>query len=69
MTIKSLEISWLFAWYDFWIGVYWDQKKRALFILPLPMLGIKIQFGMSKAMWRLLIEAKADCYDKVIVEE
>lgn len=69
MTIKSLDITWLFAWYDFWIGVYWDRKNRALFILPLPMLGIKIQFGMNKEMWRQLIEAKAACYDKVIVED
>jgi len=33
------------AWYDLWIGLFWDSRKRRLYILPVPMLGIFIQFG------------------------
>jgi hypothetical protein len=39
MTIKPL-----FAWYDFWIGVFWDSTKRKLYVLPLPCIGVVIQF-------------------------
>jgi hypothetical protein len=35
----------IFAWYDLWIGVFWDSAKRKLYILPLPCIGIVIDFG------------------------
>lgn len=43
MTIKPL-----FAWYDFWIGAFWDRKARKLYILPLPCVGIVIQFEQEE---------------------
>lgn len=41
---KIMKISPLFAWYDLWIGVFWDQKKRWLYILPIPCLGVVLKF-------------------------
>lgn len=38
------KIKLLFAWYDIWIGVYWDKKSKRLYILPIPMFGIVISF-------------------------
>lgn len=38
----------LFAWYDLWIGFYWDSAKRRLYILPVPCLGFVIQFEEAR---------------------
>lgn len=39
-----MRIRPLFAWYDFWIGAFWDRKTRKLYILPIPCLGIIVEF-------------------------
>ena len=31
-----------FAWYDLWIGAYWDRKQRVLYVCPLPTLLVTI---------------------------
>jgi hypothetical protein len=40
MTVKPI-----FAWYDLWVGAFWDRKGRKLYILPLPMVGVVIEFN------------------------
>lgn len=42
--LKIMRIEPIFAWYDIWIGAFWDSKKRYLYIFPIPMLGIVIKF-------------------------
>jgi hypothetical protein len=44
-----MRIEPLFAWYDMWVGAYWDRKSRKLYILPLPMIGVVISFGYKPA--------------------
>lgn len=39
-----MEVNFIFAWYDLWIGAFWDSSKRRLYILPLPCIGICLQF-------------------------
>ncbi len=39
-----MKIKPLFAWYDFWIGGYWDCTNRRLYLLPLPCIGVVLQF-------------------------
>ena len=40
-----MKVTFFFRWYDLWIGVYWDRKARDLYLLPLPMFGVKLSFG------------------------
>lgn len=38
----SIVIRPIFAWYDFWVGVYWDRERRRLYVLPIPCFGFVI---------------------------
>lgn len=42
MTLPKVKL--IFAWYDLWVGAFWDAGKRHLYILPVPCLGVVIQF-------------------------
>lgn len=42
-THHKTEFKFIFAWYDMWIGAFWDAKKRRVYIFPLPTLGFYIQ--------------------------
>lgn len=33
----------LFAWYDLWVGAYYDVGHRVLYVLPLPTLVLRFQ--------------------------
>ncbi len=44
-----MSVKFIFEWHDFWIGFYWDAEKRRLYILPVPMFGIVIQFKKPPA--------------------
>jgi len=39
---RGYRVSAVLAWYDFWVGVYWDRKKRLLYVFPLPMMGFVV---------------------------
>lgn len=34
----------LCKWFDLWVGVYWDGKARRLYVLPIPCIGVVIEF-------------------------
>ena len=40
-----MKVEFLFAWYDIWIGFFWDSKKKWMYFLPLPMFGIILKFN------------------------
>ena len=41
------RVKLLCAWYDFWVGLFWDRAKRRLYVFPLPMLGVCVDFKES----------------------
>ena len=34
-----------FAWYDLWVGAYWDRKARTLYLAPIPTVVLEVSFG------------------------
>jgi hypothetical protein len=43
--MANVKITFLFDPDDMWVGFFRDRKKRRLYILPLPCVGIVINFG------------------------
>ena len=44
MTVRPI-----FAWYDLWIGAFWDGSHRRLYVFPIPMFGLLFQFRERSA--------------------
>lgn len=42
--VANITFKPIFRWYDFWVGIYVDRPGRALYVFPVPMFGLKIQF-------------------------
>jgi len=38
-----VKIRIVVAWYDFWVGAFFDRKKHALYLFPMPCFGLCIQ--------------------------
>jgi hypothetical protein len=43
-----VKVKPMFAWYDFWVGVFYDRDRKRLYIFPLPMFGVMIQFTVGE---------------------
>ena len=41
---RRFRVRPMFAWYDCWVGAFYDRQKSTLYIFPVPMLGLRIQF-------------------------
>ncbi len=42
-----MKIRPIAAWYDMWVGAYWDKARRRLYVLPVPCLGAVIDFAKA----------------------
>lgn len=40
-----MKVGMVVAWYDLWIGAYWDRARRRLYILPVPCVGIWLEWS------------------------
>ena len=58
MRIGRLHFGLKFAWYDLWIGLFWDRKKRRLYFgIPMFVLWFEVSRPL-RDRWSL--EAEAD---------
>ena len=39
----NIRARWVCTWVDCWVGVYWDAKKRRLYVLPVPCCGVSFE--------------------------
>ncbi len=37
-----MKVRLKFAWYDIWVGAFWDGKSKILYVCPFPMCLIEI---------------------------
>lgn len=57
MTKPKITVS--FKWFEFWIGLYYAEQEKALFLNPLPMLVIRIESDPDEAAWQYPVIAAA----------
>lgn len=64
MTIKPV-----FAWYDCWIGIFWDSRKRKLYILPVPCIGVMVDFNKVNERLKGETDVKRDTKRKLEIRD
>ena len=40
-----MKVRVFWAWFDFWVGFYYDRKKRILYFCPLPTVVFAFERG------------------------
>lgn len=45
---SRLKMKLFFAWFDFWVGLYFDRNKKILYLCPLPMFCISFHIEKVK---------------------
>ncbi len=40
-----MKVRIFFAWYDLWVGAYYNRIAKALYICPVPMICIRLSWG------------------------
>lgn len=40
-----MKVKMILKWFDFWVGFYWDSKKKSLYFFPVPCIGFVFKFG------------------------
>lgn len=53
MNVGGWRISLIIAWYDCWIGWFYDRGKKTLYIFPIPMIGIRICSRQTISMFSI----------------
>ena len=44
-----MTVRFIFAWYDFWVGLFYDRSKKCLYVFPVPMRWLTFLGERSKS--------------------
>ncbi len=58
---RHWQVTFMFAWYDCWVGWFVDRQKCKLYVFPIPMLGVCIDIGPATMIGRCEITATGHC--------
>ena len=65
-----MKIKLIFAWYDFWIGFFYDKVRSKLYFFPIPMIGFVIsktyRCGVCKKKVRHQAQYCAGCFGDLL---
>lgn len=53
-----MKVDFFFAWYDLWVGAYYDGVGRILYICPLPCCVIRARFWGGRLPLSMNLEKK-----------
>ena len=57
-----MRIRPVWAWYDLWIGFFWDRERRRLYWLPVPTLGFRLDWRDAEGeYWEEWADGCPDC--------
>jgi hypothetical protein len=42
-----MRVKPIFAWYDLWVGAFWDRAKCRLYVFPVPCIGLVFDFKVE----------------------
>lgn len=45
--MRRIRIRPVIAWYDLWVGIFIDRDRRKAYILPLPCIGISVEWRVA----------------------
>jgi len=40
-----MKVKLIFAWYDFWIGIFYDRSKKWIYVFLIPMIGFVVNLS------------------------
>lgn len=57
-----MRIRFFFAWYDFWVGAYYDRDRAVLYVCPLPCCVFEIWLPVERWTQEELDSAEAKAH-------
>ena len=56
------------AWFDLWVGAYWDRRARALYVCPLPCVVLRIDFTPRLDQLEHAVDEREAAYQREVFD-